>query len=298
MLDADDRGHGHGRMADGGILQVNRTDPFTAGLDQILGAILDVQQAVRVDGGNIAGRETSIDLRRGIGFVVALDDPLASHHQFALRDAIAGQSGAVLIDDFDLDAKSGLAVFGAVGVACGGGRIHLSSAQTGQGDAFRLHQLVQTGAVQALPGQHQFGATDGRGIGNAPAIDGKHGHRRQNRVPGRYGQHSRQTAGGGIEHDGAVRIQRAFGMSGGARGITNGRGAAFIELRPVELFRVRSDAVLVAQDVVDAREHVGRIAQAYPGLDLGTARRDALDQWRKGAVEEQHAVFGVVDDVD
>jgi hypothetical protein len=61
-----------------------------------------------------------------------------------------------------------------------------------------------------------------------------------------------------------------------------------------------SDAVLIAQDVIDARERgrVGRIAQAYPGLDLGTARRDALDQWGKGAIEEQHAVFGVVHDVN
>src|ERR1700690_4086641 len=72
MLDADDRRHGHGEVTDGHIFQVNQTDPFPAGLDQILGPISDLDRALVVDGGNVAGREPPIDERRGIRFVVTL----------------------------------------------------------------------------------------------------------------------------------------------------------------------------------------------------------------------------------
>jgi len=46
VLDANHRGSGYGRVAARGIFQIQRTDPFTAGLDQILGAVADLQNTL------------------------------------------------------------------------------------------------------------------------------------------------------------------------------------------------------------------------------------------------------------
>src|SRR5258708_14612110 len=112
MLDADDSGRRHARVRYGGIFQIDRADPFTTGLDQILGAIAYLQDAVRIDGCDIAGGKPPIAQRRGSAFVIAADDPLTAHHQFSLRGAVSRQCRAVLADDLDVDAEDGLAAIG------------------------------------------------------------------------------------------------------------------------------------------------------------------------------------------
>ena len=57
MADADHGGLRHLGMADREIFQVDRGNPFAAGLDHVLGAVGDLHVAVLVDGGDVAGVE-------------------------------------------------------------------------------------------------------------------------------------------------------------------------------------------------------------------------------------------------
>ena len=133
VLDADDRGHGHGGVTDGGVFQVDRADPLAPGLDHVLGAVADLHGAARVDGGDVARGEPAVHQRGFVGLVVALHDPLAAHHQLALRCAVAGQGGTVFIDDLDFDARDGFALFGHDGVLFGRWLLAVGAAEVAHG---------------------------------------------------------------------------------------------------------------------------------------------------------------------
>ena len=60
MLDADHGGLRDLGMADREVFQVDRGNPFAAGLDHVLGAVGDLHVAVRVDGGDVAGVEEAV----------------------------------------------------------------------------------------------------------------------------------------------------------------------------------------------------------------------------------------------
>ena len=64
MMDADHGGFRHRGMADREVFQIDRRNPFAAGLDHVLGAIGDPHVAVRIDGGDVAGVEIAF-ARRG-----------------------------------------------------------------------------------------------------------------------------------------------------------------------------------------------------------------------------------------
>ena len=60
MMDADHGGFRDRGMSDREIFQVDRRNPFAAGLDHVLGAVGDPHVAVRVDGGDVAGVEKAV----------------------------------------------------------------------------------------------------------------------------------------------------------------------------------------------------------------------------------------------
>src|SRR5882757_7950676 len=76
MLHADDGGGGHRRMSNGGIFQVDRTDPLAACLDQILDPVAYLQDTVRIDGCDIAGGKPTVPQRRVATLIVGADYPL------------------------------------------------------------------------------------------------------------------------------------------------------------------------------------------------------------------------------
>jgi hypothetical protein len=79
-------------VAHGGVFQLYRADPFPAGLDHVLGAVGDLQSAVRVEDRHVAGVEPAIAIHRiGLGLEIALDHPGASHLQGPCGLAIARQ---------------------------------------------------------------------------------------------------------------------------------------------------------------------------------------------------------------
>src|SRR6267378_4168100 len=60
MRDRDDRGLGDRGVAHERVLERDRADPLAAGLDEIFGAVLDLDVAARIDGDNVAGAEPAI----------------------------------------------------------------------------------------------------------------------------------------------------------------------------------------------------------------------------------------------
>ena len=64
MRDADDGGLLHRGVADGDVLQIDRRDPFAAGLDHVLRAVGDLHVAVGVDRGDVAGGEPAVGVER------------------------------------------------------------------------------------------------------------------------------------------------------------------------------------------------------------------------------------------
>ena len=60
-------------MADREVLQVDRRNPFAAGLDDVLGAVGNPHVAVRIDGGDVAGVEEAVLVENfGIDAVIGL----------------------------------------------------------------------------------------------------------------------------------------------------------------------------------------------------------------------------------
>ncbi|MHC2407966.1 hypothetical protein ACVJGC_000557 [Bradyrhizobium diazoefficiens] len=114
------------------------------------------------------------------------------------------------------------------------------------------------------------------------------------------GQEVEAAAGHGLQDRGAVRIDHALGISRRPRGIADGGGGFFVELRPGEAGVVlSSEKLLVAMDVYKLRlRHPLARGHHDVSLDRLQLRRDRLDDRQRGAVDEQQAVFGVVDDVD
>lgn len=54
---ADDRGLEHVRVRDKAVLQLNRGDPFTAGLDDVFGAVGQGDEALLVDAADVTGAQ-------------------------------------------------------------------------------------------------------------------------------------------------------------------------------------------------------------------------------------------------
>ena len=84
MGDADHRGLGDVGMADGEVLDVDRGNPFAAGLDDVLGAVGDLHVAVGIDGGDVAGVEIA----------VLVEDLAALALEIGLRDRGAARPSA------------------------------------------------------------------------------------------------------------------------------------------------------------------------------------------------------------
>ena len=97
-----------------------------------------------------------------------------------------------------------------------------------------------------------------------------------------------------------MRIQCTLGVTGGAGGVAQRRSGALVETRPGKILACGCDQVLVVEDLRDALDSggIGRISQAHPVAYLGAVRGNALDDRRKGRIEDHRFVFGVIDDVD
>ena len=91
------------------ILKVNRTDPFTARLDQIFGAVLNNQEPVSINRGDIASAKPSVAIkgidRRRFIIKLPLNDGVATAIKLAHSLTVMGQSVTGLIYDFHVDTE-------------------------------------------------------------------------------------------------------------------------------------------------------------------------------------------------
>ena len=102
----------HRRMPHRGFLQRLRTDPLTAGLDDVFCPIDDVQRVVGINHRDIAGSHPAIagsqlELRP---FEIPAGNPMATTFQVSGRAAVARQWLAVVINDANFVAIKRLAL--------------------------------------------------------------------------------------------------------------------------------------------------------------------------------------------
>ena len=117
MVDADDGGLGHIRVAHGGVLQVDGTDPFTAGLDDVLGAVGDGHEAVFVQGRDVARVEPVAIVQNApaLALEVAAGDPVTAGQQVAEGHAVARQFVGFVVGDLQFHAIDHATLLGLVG---------------------------------------------------------------------------------------------------------------------------------------------------------------------------------------
>ena len=92
-------------MGHQGVLEVDRRDPLTTRLDDVLGPVGDLDEPVGFDGADVAGAEPAVvELLGGLDLVVGAGDPRAPYLDLADRFAVPGQLAAVVVGDAQLDA--------------------------------------------------------------------------------------------------------------------------------------------------------------------------------------------------
>ena len=97
------------------ILKIDRTDPFSTRLDQILGAILNSQEPVGINRGYVTGTEPSLAIEgidgRHFIFKIALNDGVTTDIKLAHRLTVMGQPVSGLIYYFQVDTEHPATVF-------------------------------------------------------------------------------------------------------------------------------------------------------------------------------------------
>src|SRR5690554_6367587 len=105
MIDAYHRSDSHSGTGNGGIFDVDGTDPLTAGFDHILGTVGDTHETVFIQSGDIAGIEPALGIQRtGVAAEIALHRPRSAHHQSTGAVAIGRQGFALFIHHLEFYA--------------------------------------------------------------------------------------------------------------------------------------------------------------------------------------------------
>jgi hypothetical protein len=95
----------------------------------------------------------------------------------------------------------------------------------------------------------------------------------------------------------AVAVENTLRIAGGPGGVAQRRGGVFIEHRPVILAVLLRDQVFVGLRLFGHAAHVLPIGHGNETLDIRQRRRQIMHQVGEGDVEEQHAAFGMVENV-
>ena len=113
---ADHRRLVHRRMRHRDVLEVDRADPFAAGLDHVLAAVGDLHDSRRrrwSPTSPVGNQPLAVDRderRAASPLKYSLDDPRPAHQQVAGGLAVPGQLLAVVVDDLHVDAEDGAAL--------------------------------------------------------------------------------------------------------------------------------------------------------------------------------------------
>ena len=131
----------HVRVPDQAVLQLNRGDPLPTGLDDVLGAVGQSDEALLVDTANVAGAQPAgVELGLVASPVIGAGDPRAANFHLADGFAVVGQHLAVVVDDPGFHAAQRLSLRCARKAQC------CSSGAPGGG-----HAMVAIGDVSVMP---------------------------------------------------------------------------------------------------------------------------------------------------
>ena len=92
------------------VLELQRGDPLAAGLDDVLDAVRDLQVALRVDEGDVAGVQVAAgpELPESARVLeVALGQPGGAHDDLAGGLAVVGHVAHLLVDDAQVHERDG-----------------------------------------------------------------------------------------------------------------------------------------------------------------------------------------------
>src|SRR5207244_13497248 len=105
-------GFEHLRMCDDQVLQIDTRDPLAARLDDVLGAVHDLDIALRVNGRDIAGLEPAVRSKSVGRFeaVVAAGDPRPPDLYFAHSGAVPGDHTPLLVHQAEVHSHGGVAL--------------------------------------------------------------------------------------------------------------------------------------------------------------------------------------------
>ncbi|MNG97505.1 hypothetical protein D3C79_566210 [compost metagenome] len=154
------------------------------------------------------------------------------------------------------------------------------------------------------PRVHLLHAEHGRGIGNAPGVHVEHRGNGHVHVIAAEQAHAVDAAGDGRLGQG-VQDQlpmgeiHALGIAGGARGVERGGNRVLVEIGEVVARAGRREQLLVFADQVGQVGGLVRaVGQQHGLVDRGQLPGDGLVQADEVAVDQHHAVFGVVHGVE
>ena len=162
-----------------------------------------------------------------------------------------------------------------------------------------INQLYQRRAIQTRAGHHHRGTDHRAGIGRAPSVDVEHGHNGQNHVFCGDRDAVGQVDAKAVQHGRAVRIQNALGVAGGTRGVAQARCGVLVQIGPDKLGVAAGDEIVIELDAGQLRG--GLFVGAFHQNDMFEMLKlvlNACNQRHEGLVDEQHLIFGVVQDID
>src|SRR6267378_3699135 len=120
VRDRDDRGFGDRGVTHERVLERDRADPLAPGLDEIFGAVLDLDVAAGIDGDDVAGTEPAVrgeTVRRLRALVVRAGDPRTAHLELTHRLTVPWHVLPRVVLGADLDQRHRIALLCAIAEA-------------------------------------------------------------------------------------------------------------------------------------------------------------------------------------
>ena len=167
----------------------------------------------------------------------------------------------------------------------------------GERDAVVVEQFVDRGAVELGARHHHGGADIGEVKRQPPAIGVEHRHHRHHHV-------ARADAHGvglrrhhGMQHVGAVRIEHALGIAGGAGGVAHAGRGVLVERLPGEVAVGFGDPFLIGHGIFQrGRRHMRGVGQDHILLDRLKLVGELFQDRHESEIDHHDAIFGVIDD--
>ena len=112
-----------------------------------------------------------------------------------------------------------------------------------------FEELVQARAVELRARQHQLGSDQARRVRQAPGKHVKHGRYRHHHFTRRQIEAVGKADAQCVQQRGAMRIEHALGIAGGARGVAKRRRRVLVELGPLETIALGRRATIRNREV-------------------------------------------------